>query len=176
VIVADVNEDCAETDAGRIVDLLARRKAESVAASCGDALVIGCDSLLEIDNDALGKPDSIQTAHRNWQRLRNSRATLVTGHCLIDTRTETSADEVVRTIVTFGSPTEAELATYLDTGESLRCAGGFTLEGIGAAFIARVDGDALNVMGFSPPALRRLLLALGVSLEELWPRGAASLR
>ena len=176
VVVADVNEDSLEHETAQIVFELARRKAEYVAALCEDALVIGCDSLLEAGTRALGKPGTIDIARGNWQRLRNARATLMTGHFLIDTARARGAGEVVETIVHFGSPTDDELDRYLETGESLKSAGGFTLEGFSAPFIDHVTGDALNVMGFSPAALRRLLHQLDVSLDEVWPKGPFSLR
>jgi len=176
VVVADVSEDSLEGDTSHIVLELARRKAESVAASCNGALVIGCDSLLEVGTGTFGKPGTIEIARENWQRLRNTHATLMTGHWLIDTANARVANEVVETVVHFGSPTDEELGRYLETGESLKSAGGFTLEGFGAPFIERIEGDALNVMGFSPAALRRLLRELDISLEEVWPQGPASLR
>lgn len=176
VAIGDVNEGSAESDTERIVAELAQRKAEAVAASYKGALVIGCDSLLEVGSRAFGKPETLAIARDNWQRLRKGRATLMTGHWLIDTASGRCAGEVVKTVVHFGSPTDDELARYLETGESLKSAGGFTLEGFGAPFIERIEGDALNVMGFSPAALRRLLRQLDISLEEVWLQRPASLR
>lgn len=176
VIVGDVDEESSQVSVEEVVAELARRKSESVAASCRDALVIGCDSLLELDGDALGKPGTIGDARANWRRLRNARTTLMTGHWLIDTATDRHAGEVVKTAVYFGSPTDVELDRYLETGESLMSAGGFTLEGFGSPFVQRIEGDALNVMGISPVALRRLLHIIGVPLEAVWPRQPESLR
>ncbi len=176
VVVSEVDEVSLAPDTARIVLDLARRKAQSVAPSCDGALVVGCDSLLDVGGDARGKPATVGEAREGWHRLRGASATLMTGHWLIDTESGADAGEVVSTVVHFGSPTDAELVRYLETGESLNSAGGFTLEGFGAAFVERIEGDALNVMGISPAALRRLLRELDVALEEVWPKGSSSLR
>jgi len=170
VIVSDVDEAFEALDTAAIVCALAAKKANAVIARVDEGLVIGCDSLLEVDGRPFGKPRSIEEARSNWRRMRSSTATLMTGHCLIDVVSAKSAEEVVKTDIVFASPTDAELEAYLSTGESLGAAGGFTLEGFGAPFIERIEGDALNVMGISPPAIWRLARSIGVALEDLWPK------
>lgn len=170
VIVSDVDESFEGLDTAAIVGALAAKKAKAVAARIDAGLVIGCDSLLEVDGQPFGKPRSIEEARANWSRMRSSTATLMTGHCLIDVVSAKSAEAVVKTDIAFASPTDAELEAYLSTGESLGAAGGFTLEGFGAPFIERIEGDALNVMGVSPPAIWRLATSIGISLEDLWPK------
>jgi septum formation protein len=169
VIASRIDENFDSKDTATIVLELAVQKALAVALALDDAIVIGCDSLLDLSGVTLGKPLTIDEARANWLRMRGNVGTLMTGHCLIDTGTQRRACAVVKTKVTFGVPDDSELETYLATGESLGCAGGFTLEGFSAAFVSRIEGDALNVMGISPTTVRILLIELGISLEELWP-------
>jgi septum formation protein len=147
---------------------LAERKAAAVAAIRPDALVLGCDSMLDLDGDALGKPATPQAAITIWGRLAGSEGTLYTGHCLIDGPAGRRVSGVAATTIRFGSPTDAEIAAYVATGEPLSLAGAFSIDGRAAAFVDGIDGDPGNVIGLSLPLLRRLLAELGVSITDLW--------
>jgi len=147
---------------------LAVRKARAVAATQDDALVIGCDSLLELDGQVLGKPASPAEAVARWQAMRGRSGFLLTGHCVIDTRTGASAADVCSTTVRFGEPSDTEIEAYVATGEPMHVAGAFTLDGRSAAFLDGIDGDAGNVIGLSLPMLRALLAKLDVPLVDLW--------
>ena len=103
-----------------------------------------------------------------WHTMRGRSGTLLTGHCVVDTRSGQHAAEVCATIVRFGAPDDAEIEAYVATGEPLRVAGAFTLDGYAAAFLAGIDGDAGNVVGLSLPLLRDLLGRLDVRLVDLW--------
>ena len=157
-----------EGDTASVVEQLALRKARTVAALRPDALVVGCDSLLDVDGEAWGKAASAAEAVQRWRLLRGRSATLVTGHCLIDALSAAEAAEVVATTVRFGRPSDAEIDAYVATGEPLAVAGGFTIEGRGAPFVEGVDGDPGNVIGLSVPLLRRMLADLGVAITDLW--------
>jgi nucleoside triphosphate pyrophosphatase len=169
VLVSGVDET---TDPGlgtaAAVGVLAERKAAVVAARRPDALVLGCDSLLDLDGQALGKPGTAGRAIALWQRLSGREATLFTGHCLIEPGTGRRIAEVGATVVRFGRPTPAEIAAYAASGEPLHLAGGFSIEGRGAPFMAGIDGDPGNVLGLSLPLLRRLLAEAGVAITDLW--------
>jgi predicted house-cleaning NTP pyrophosphatase (Maf/HAM1 superfamily)/GNAT superfamily N-acetyltransferase len=134
------------------------------------ALVLGCDSPLELDGVARGKPADGGEALALWAAMAGRRGTLHTGHCLLDTSTGRRQEEVASTVVRFGRPSEAELAAYVARGEPLTLAGGFSIEGLGAPFVEGVDGDPGNVLGLSMPLLRRLLGRLGLSVTDLWRR------
>jgi septum formation protein len=171
VVVSGVAEDDIAGDTSAVVAELARRKAQAVASRRPDALVIGCDSLLDVDGVAWGKATSAEQAVERWRTVRGRSATLLTGHCLIDARAGAggaTASEVVATTVRFGRPSDAEVDAYVATGEPLTVAGGFTIEGRGAPFVEAVNGDPGNVIGLSLPALRRLLAQLGVAITDLW--------
>ncbi|WP_396448568.1 nucleoside triphosphate pyrophosphatase [Actinomadura sp.] len=171
VVVSGVDEEAVTADsAPSLVAELARAKASAVAAMVDrGALVIGCDSVLEFDGRPLGKPGSAEEAAGWWRARRGRTGTLHTGHCVIDTATGEAAAATGSTRVRFGSPGDDEIARYVATGEPLRVAGAFTLEGLGAWFVEGIDGDAGNVMGLSLPVLHRLLGAVGVPLTEVWP-------
>ena len=155
-----------------LVLLLAERKARAVAEKRRDALVLGCDSLLDVDGTAFGKPDSPAHAIDMWRRLAGREAALFTGHCLIDGASGRIVREVACTIVRFGRPGEAELAAYVASGEPLALAGAFSIEGRGAPFVYGIDGDPSNVIGLSLPLLRKMLAELGRSVTDLWrPHG-----
>lgn len=171
VVVSGVDEDDVggATEPEKIALVLAERKAHAVAAhrSTG-SLVIGCDSVLDLDGVAVGKPASPAEAVRRWHTMRGRAAVLVTGHCLIDTTTGASASDVAATTVRFGTPTDTEVEAYVATGESLVVAGGFTLQGRSAPFIDGIDGDPGNVVGLSLPLFRRLAGQLGIEVVSLW--------
>jgi septum formation protein len=172
VLVSGVGEDGTEhLSPAAAVLTLARRKAEAVAPRLPippPALVIACDSMLEFDGHIEGKPESPRQAAALWQRLRNRTGNLHTGHCLIDTASGQQAAASDMAVVRFGDPTDNELDAYIATGEPLKVAGGFTLEGFGAAWVEGIEGNYGTVMGLSISVLRRLLQKLGVEIVDLW--------
>ena len=171
VVVSGVDEDAITADDPfEQVRLLAEAKARAVAAGPGvaDAVVVGCDSMLLIDGELLGRPASAEDATLRWKRMRGRTGVLLTGHCVVDTVTGREVSDVGDTVVRFGEPTDAEIAAYVASGEPLRVAGAFTIDGRAAAFVDGIDGDAGNVVGISLPLLRRLLAQLGVEMTSLW--------
>jgi septum formation protein len=169
VVISGVDETCDEQlETSAMVAILAERKASAVATLRPDDLVLGCDSMLDFDRQALGKPPSAEHAISMWQRLSGAQGTLYTGHCLIDGRSGRRVQAVAATVVRFGRPSEAELAAYVGTGEPMAMAGAFSIDGRGAAFVEGIDGDPSNVIGLSLPLLRRLLAELGIAITDLW--------
>ena len=100
--------------------------------------------------------------------MRGRSGVLVTGHCVVDTSSRREAADVADTLVRFGTPSDDEIDAYVATGEPLRVAGAFTLDGRSAPFVDGIDGDPGNVIGLSLPLLRRLLAQLGVEVTALW--------
>lgn len=194
--VVEAASDGAELGAAETALLLARAKAEAVAAlpASRGAIVLGCDSVFELDGVTYGKPYEVDVAVERWQQMRGRTGTLHTAHWLVDAGTAvtssehswlgsaamtkgplgvpentlTSAGETVSSQVTFAEPSDEQIRAYARTGEPLHCAGAFTLEGRGAAFIDRVDGDPNAVIGLSPAALNRLLGECGRSITDFW--------
>lgn len=146
----------------------AARTAELVADRHPQALVIGADSVLDLDGVALGKPADAATALARWDDMAGRTGTLCTGHAVIDRASGRRVGRTVRTTVHFGHPDPVELAAYVASGEPLAVAGAFTLDGLGAPFVAGIEGDPSNVVGLSLPTLRALLAELGVRWTDLW--------
>ncbi len=168
VIVSGVDESTVTGPAYDVSLTLAVRKSTAVAAQARDALVLGCDSVLELDGEALGKPTDADDAVRRWQRMRGRSGVLHTGHCLIDALTQRSAADVASTTVQFADLSDAEIEAYVATGEPLQVAGAFTVDGLGGPFVERIEGDHHNVVGLSLPLLRQLLADLGYSVTSFW--------
>jgi septum formation protein len=164
------------TDPLDVASTLATAKAQAVAAAVRTehpgAIVVGCDSVLDLDGVALGKPVDADDAVQRWLDMRGRVGRLRTGHTVVvlgdgpgDDRVST---EVATTLVTFADLDDASIAAYVATGEPLLVAGAFTIDGLGGAFVERIDGDPSNVVGLSLPLLRHLLVNLGVVWTDLW--------
>ncbi|WP_226761927.1 Maf family protein [Arthrobacter sp. SO3] len=192
ILVSDVDEDAVQarygvTDPHDTALLLARAKAEAVASlpEADGALVIGCDSVFEFDGEAHGKPYTAEVARERMLRMSGSKGVLHTGHWLVDCRDTGSSDEsgaagsgatlghVTSAEVHFMEMSAGEIDAYIATGEPLQCAGSFTIDGYGGAFIRKVDGDPHAVVGLSISTLRGLLGQAQVGITELWTSGAA---
>jgi septum formation protein len=182
VVVSGVDEDALIAGLGpdaspdAVVGELARAKAERVAGEldggvAADCVVLGCDSMLEIDGRLCGKPQSAAAAVTQWQLMAGRSGRLHTGHCLLRLRDAAITNREIQsgcTTVHFGTPTDAELRAYVADGEPLRVAGGFTLDGLGGWFVDGIEGDPSNVIGVSLPLLRSLLGRAGLSVAALW--------
>ena len=170
VIVSGVDETVDETlPPAEQARVLAERKATAVAdVLTGAGLVLGCDSMLELDGVVYGKPMSAETAAERWRQQRGRTGILHTGHCVIDLESGKHATATGSTMVRFADLTDAEIDAYVATGEPLGVAGAFKTDGLGGAFVESIDGDYHNIVGVSLPLLRSLLGELGVALPTLW--------
>ncbi len=202
VLVSRVDEDevvarYGVTDPADVALVLARAKAEDVAArldevdgsggsgpgadgadGADDLLVLGCDSVLDLDGEAHGKPADAAEATARWTAMRGRSGVLHTGHWLVDVRDPGAGGRggtlgaVTSTTVHFADVSDAEIEAYVASGEPLAVAGAFTLDGLGGAFVRGVEGDPHTVVGVSLPSLRELLLEVGVAWPSLWARDA----
>jgi septum formation protein len=171
IVVSGIDEEAVLAPTlEELVVALAAEKAGAVAdlPEVDGAVVIGCDSLLDVDGEVHGKPTSVGHARLRLHRLRGRSAVLRTGHCVIDTRTGRRSVDVASTEVRFGNFTDEELEAYLATGEALGVAGSFTLDGRSAPFVDGIVGDHGNVIGLSLPLFRRLLGDLDLTVMDLW--------
>ena len=134
------------------------------------ALVLGCDSVLELDGQALGKPADAEDAVRRWRAMRGRTGVLHTGHSLRVAGSDRRTSACASTTVHFADVTDAEIDAYVATGEPLHVAGAFTVDGLGGPFVRRIEGDYHNVVGLSLPLLRELLAELGHAWVDLWSR------
>ncbi|KAA9150083.1 septum formation inhibitor Maf [Amycolatopsis acidicola] len=180
VVVSGVDEDAVtasltDPSPAELVSTLALAKAEAVLAEVAgthsDAVIVGCDSMLSIGGELLGKPHEPEIARKRWAQMAGGSGELLTGHAVLrienGQRTRQAVDSHTTT-VRFADPTPAEIEAYIATGEPLGVAGAFTLDGRGGWFVEGIDGDPSSVIGISLPLTRRLLAQVGVSVVDLW--------
>lgn len=182
VVVSGVDEDAVvaglprDATPAEVTVALAVAKAESVVhhlapVVTADCVVIGCDSMLEFGGELRGKPGSAAAARAVWQQQAGGEGRLHTGHCVIrlrDTVITARLTECSSTTVRFGTPAQEDLQAYVDGGEPIGVAGGFTIDGRGGWFVDGVDGDPSAVVGIGLPTVRRLFESAGISLSQLW--------
>jgi septum formation protein len=180
VEVADLDEEALlaampHASPGEKVTALARAKATTVAERVAplrpDAVVIGCDSMLLVDGELVGKPADADEARKRWMTMAGHTGELITGHAVLRLSGgmigRTAQGHAV-TVVRFAEPAPAELEAYLATGEPLVVAGAFTLDGLGGWFVDGIEGDPSNVIGISLPLTRRLLAEVDVRVTDFW--------
>ncbi|MEV5967959.1 Maf family nucleotide pyrophosphatase [Kribbella sp. NPDC051952] len=170
VIVSGVDEDNITAESpGELARLLATLKARAVMANLTEhATILGCDSVLEFDGVAYGKPGTPDAARERLRSMRGRSGVLHTGHCLIDTNAKVEQRELASTTVHFADLTDDEIDAYVATGEPLVVAGSFTVDGLGGPFVTGVEGDYHNVVGLSLPLLRRMLAQVDIPWPALW--------
>jgi len=168
---AHIDEDAViaslhSVDAATTVSTLARAKAETAIAEFPGDVVVGCDSMLLLDGELLGKPHTVEATIERWKAQRGKEAQLLTGHAVwfggewvVDT---------VATTIRFGDVSDADIQAYAESGQPLECAGAFTLEALGSWFIDSIDGDPTSVIGLSMPLLRRCLYRFGLDASDFW--------
>ena len=186
-VLAAARERHGDLDPEDVVLLLAQAKAEDVARRLDevdvagwdedeDVVVLGCDSMLELDGRVLGKPADADDAVARWREMRGRSGVLHTGHWVVDERdpsaggTGATLGATASTVVHFADLSDEEVAAYVATGEPLAVAGAFTIDGLGGPFVERVEGDHHNVVGLSLPLLRHLLAEIGLTVPALWRR------
>lgn len=176
VIVSHVDE---ETDfftsmsPADMVIALAIAKAHTVRENIDyPAIIIGCDSTFDVDGISFGKPETPAVAIERARKISGRSGWLHTGHCIIDTEKGIEIADRITTKVTFDVMNEEEIADYVASGEPLKVAGGFTLDGFGSPFIPVIEGDYTNVVGISMPFLRRTIKELGYTWPQVKEMGA----
>jgi len=171
VLISGVDEEASEFDLlspAELVIALAILKAHTVKESAPEnSLIIGCDSTFEFNGKSLGKPGNRENAIARCKELSGKSGYLHTGHCLIDLKQGIELSERSTAKVQFAQMTEAEIIDYVDSGEPLNVAGGFTLDGLSAPFITNIEGDPSGIIGLSLPLLRKMVISLGYSWPEL---------
>jgi septum formation protein len=170
VIVSGVTEDDVTGASHDVALVLAERKAAAVSEglSGAPAVVLGGDTVLDVDGETRGKPTSLDQARAWWASVAGRTGILHSGLCAIDTTTGRRASGVATTVVHYGHPSGREMDAYLATGEPLVVAGGFTIDGYAAPFVERIEGDHGAVLGLSVPLLRRLLGSIDIEITDLW--------
>jgi septum formation protein len=173
IFVSGVDEedpDLLALKPSEMVIALAIMKAHTVRQNhpVGDnALVIGCDSTFEFNGESLGKPLTRDAAIARAKMMRGKSGYLHTGHSVIDTAQDIEVSDISTSKVTFVDMTDREIEEYVDSGEPLQVAGGFTLDGRSAPFISHIDGDPSGIIGLSLPTLRKIMINLGLEWGDL---------
>jgi len=171
-IMAQIPEEASpESIVIALADAKARAVATAIAAELPDSVVVGCDSMLAHEGLLVGKPGTVDMARQRWVMMSGGSGVLITGHSVLRIQggaVTAIASGTANTTIRFGSPSPAEVETYLATGEPMVVAGGFTLDGYGGWFVDGIEGDPSSVIGISLPLTRRLLLEVGVSVVDLW--------
>jgi septum formation protein len=140
---------------------LAQSKAQAVAKTDSDAIVIGADTIVVANGEIMGKPRDPDDAARMLSILQGRSHTVITAVAVsCDGRTESDVEHVE---VTFRALDSDEIAAYIETGEPMDKAGAYGIQGYGATIVRRIDGDYFAVMGLSLVLLVELLEKVGVS-------------
>ena len=169
VCKSDFDEDQIQLEDGaELVQTLARCKAETVAPQFKGALVLGCDSVLTINDRIYGKPESPQIAIARWRGMRGKMGKIYTGHALIDLEQQRHIVRCGVTEVYFADISDRTIEAYIATGEPLNCAGSFALEGKGGMFVEKIVGCHSNVIGLSLPMLYQMMESLGYNATNFW--------
>jgi len=171
VLVSGVDEEEDELvslSPSELVIALAILKAHTVKEKAPkDSLILGCDSTFEFNGESLGKPGTRENAIARCKKLSGKSGYLHTGHCLIDLKQGIELSERSTAKVQFAQMSDAEIIDYVDSGEPLNVAGGFTLDGLSAPFITNIEGDPSGIIGLSLPLLRKMIISLGYSWPDL---------
>ena len=169
VLVSGVDEESPEITAlqpSEMVIALAILKAHTVKEMApANSLILGCDSTFEYNGQSLGKPESKDNAIARCKLLSGKYGYLHTGHCLIDLKQGIEITERSSARVQFAQMSDDEIDDYVNSGEPLNLAGGFSLDGLSAPFITSIEGDPSGIVGLSLPLLRKMIISLGYS----WP-------
>ena len=155
-------------DAKSLVEILAESKAKTVSSQFKDVIILGCDSVLEVGGKIYGKPDSPEDAIARWQEMRGNTGILYTGHALLDLKMQQKLICCGITKVYFKAISDRVIKDYVATGEPLKCAGSFALEGKGSFFVEKIEGCHSNVIGLSLPLLYEMLEKLGYNITDFW--------
>ena len=161
-------EEYAPQTPNELTELLAKAKAQAIAAKETTALILGCDSALFFEGQILGKPLESGVAIERWKSMRGKSGWLYSGHHLIDTQNNQAISLVTSTEVFFADLSDREIEIYVATKEPLQVAGGFTIDGLGGAFVERINGDYHTVVGLSLVGLRKMMGELGLDYQSLW--------
>ncbi len=159
------------SDPEQLVNTLAQCKAETVAPQFESALIAGCDSVLQVNGEIYGKPADFDEAIARWHKMSGQVGELYTGHALIDLSQNQTLVRCQVTRVYFAQMSDRAIKAYVATGEPLKCAGGFALEGRGGLFVEKIEGSHSNIIGLSLPLLRQMLSQLGYDVTDFWGIG-----
>lgn len=161
VIPSDADESCEEKlSPEELVTELGRRKAESVFAENTDAVVLGCDTIVEYEGNVLGKPESREEAKEMLRMLSGKKHNVHTGVCIMDSEKAVSFVNTVK--VEFYELSGELIDSYVATGESDDKAGAYGIQGVGCVLVKGIEGDYFSVVGLPVAETVRKLGEFGI--------------
>jgi len=141
---------------------LSRKKAEAVAHKYKNAIIIAADTFIVFKKRLLGKPHTEKDAENMLKMLNGKIHSVITGFTIIDTGSNKTLSRSVETRVYFKKLTREEISAYVRSKEPLDKAGAYAVQGLGAVFIEKIEGDFFNVMGLPLFALTESLEKFGI--------------
>ena len=168
---SECGEEMCACDPVEHVKVLALRKARDVARRRQDAVVVGADTVIDLDGEILGKPESDQHAERMLTRLSGRYHRLLTGLAIVDSARGAEYVGVEATLVHLRELTPSQIRAYVASGEPAGKSGAYEIQGRGATLIDRIEGDFSNVVGLPMAHLARELAPFGIDLLSFCMRG-----
>ncbi len=138
-----------------LAKFLSRGKAEAVAKTHKNAVVIGADTFVAHNNKVLGKPHTPERAREMLKELNGTVHSIITGLTVIDSDTDKSISQAIEAKVYFKNLTDQEIDDYIATGEPLDKAGAYAVQGIGKSLVEKTEGDYNAIVGLPLDALLR---------------------
>lgn len=168
IVTSDYAEDMTlPLPPDELVKHLAFGKAEGVAKKFPDALVIAADTIVVCEGKVLGKPHTAAIAEKMLSQLSGKNHEVITGMAIVYVAGEKFIQEAASTKVIFKTLTEIQIKEYVTTGEPLDKAGAYAVQGLGRAFIEKIEGDYWNLVGLPAGRLAEHLKVFGVSVKSL---------
>jgi septum formation protein len=165
ICVSDYEEDLGMKKEPRaLARFLSRKKAEGVAHKYKNAIIIAADTFIVFKGKLLGKPHTAKEAIKMLTMLNGKAHSVVTGFTVLDTGSNKLVSRSIETKVYFKKSTQKEIKAYVSTKEPLDKAGAYAIQGLGAVFVEKIEGDFLNVVGLPLAALAESLKKFGVSI------------
>ncbi len=168
IIPSDYEEDMTlDMEPKKLAKHLSRGKAEDVAQKVNDSIVIGCDTFISLRGKVLGKPHTEEQATKTLKEISGNTLDVVSGLTVVDTDSNKSESIAQVTKVYIKELADQEIDSYVATGEPLDKAGAFAIQGLGAIFVEKIEGDFYNVMGLPLFSLAGLLKKFGINPLEI---------
>ncbi len=139
-------------------------KARGVASKHKNSIVIAADTFIVLGGQILGKPHTEKDAREMLEAISGKYHSVITGFSIIDTGKDKTLSKSVETKVYIRKLTLAEIDAYVKSGEPLDKAGAYAIQGLGAVFVEKIDGDYYNVVGFPLSALTEALKEFGINI------------
>lgn len=152
--------------AEELVKHLSHGKAEIVAEKHEDAIVIGADTVVVIEGKIFGKPYTPEKAKEMFVFLNGKKNTIITGVTIIDADTYNKKFFLDKTDVYFNTMSEDEIDAYIVSGEPLDKAGAYAVQGLGAKFIKKIEGDEENAIGLPVKRVLEILKVFGIVIPS----------